>query len=275
MWDESIKRSLDWYVESQPESKHLVDNKWTELYKNLEYSEITWDSELVQNLIDFRKTWKKGIDFYWVRKEEIRKINKNIDNELKEKIVTAANKISVNLEKDKDGSRLIKFKLWAKNYTILDVKIEKHTNNYYKYDYCWDEVVLWWMKSYDVNRWENKELKAYVKEKQREWFHMPKKEEIQLLLKELWKEADINTEYKVRRRGRPTPTKISPESNQIAMLMYLTGMDWKYWLDREKTRSGNRVSRDYLHFAFGDKCREFGYWDCAFNPAKIWMISCD
>lgn len=263
MWDESINRALDWYDESQSESQDLVNKKWIELYKNLEYSEITWDSELVKDLIDFRKTWKKGIDFCKSWK---------VSNESKEKIVTAINKISVNLEKDKDGSRLINFKLWNKNYTILDAKIENHTDSYYKNDYSWDEVVLWWMKSYDVNRRENKELKAYVKEKQREWFHIPKKEEIQLLLKELWKNVGLNTEYKVR--GELWPL-ISTKSNQIAMLMYLTGMDWKYWLDREKKRSGNRVSRDYLHFAFGDKCREFGYWDCAFNPAKIWMISCD
>ena len=60
----------------------------------------------------------------------------------------------------------------------------------------------------NVDDWENKKLADYVKEKQKELLHIPSENEMKKLLAELGKQ--INSDEL---------------SDQIAMLMYLTGMD--------------------------------------------------
>ena len=108
-------------------------------------------------------------------------------------------------------------KIWRKEYKILDVNIETHTDDEYGVSspYTWRkkyEVMLWWMIWDNVDKWKNQKLKEYVKAKQREGFHIPKIEEVRSLLNELWKEAGIAEIY------------------QVAMLMYLTGIFGYYWL---------------------------------------------
>ena len=173
--------------------------------------------EIPQELRDFRKIWDRNID-----------VNTNISVEWKEKIIKVAEKIPVKVEKELDGSRIIEFKLWNKKYKILDVNIDTHTDEKYMRVsrvnvIMKNEVKLWWMMWDDIDKRENKKLKSYVKAKENEWLHIPKQEEIRKLLDELWKIANLDD-----------------ENEQVAMLMYLTGMFWEYWLNMHNSRENRR-----------------------------------
>ena len=65
--------------------------------------------------------------------------------------------------------------------------------------------------------WKNQKLKEYVKIKETEWLHIAKLREIEKLLDILGNMANINN-----------------EQDKIAMLMYLTWIDWTYWLSEWK-----------------------------------------
>ena len=151
-----------------------------------------------------------------------------MDDKTKKEIIEATNRIAPKIKIEPDESRRIEMKIWWKEYKILDVNTGIHTDDEYRASdsYNWierDEVMLWWMIWDDVNNWENKKLKEYVKEKQSEKFHIPEIEEMRSLLNKLWEEAGI-TEME----------------DQVAMLMYITGMYGRYWLsmwDEEKSDS--------------------------------------
>lgn len=64
-----------------------------------------------------------------------------------------------------------------------------------------------WVTFTDLNEVEDERVNEYLKEKEWEWFHLPKKEQIESILQELGK--IINTDK---------------ESDEIAMLSYLLGM---------------------------------------------------
>jgi hypothetical protein len=197
-----------------------------------------------QPLQSFRKTWKEEI--------------KIIYETTKSKIEEAAKSIPVRVETEKDGSRLIEFKLWWKKRKILDPKLKTHSDENYFYGEEWisitkrdERVKLWWMMWDDVDSWSNKELAKYVKEKQQEWLHIPSETEIKKLLEELGKE--INS---------------SKLPDQIAILMYLTGMDWDY---RLSMRDGDTRSRL--------RCDDNGrYISCYISDdirANLCMIACE
>lgn len=161
---------------------------------------------ILEEMKNYREAWREKI-------EGISYVNK-------EKIIKATKKIPVKIEKDSDGSRLIEFKLWDKTYKILDPKLKTHTDDEYSYSTNWnksdeyDELVEWrWMIGDDINQRENQKLKEYVHEKMEKWLHVVGRWDVYLILQELGKLADI-----------------SEESDQMAMLMYLTCMDWKYYL---------------------------------------------
>ena len=106
----------------------------------------------------------------------------------------------------------------------------------------------------NVNEWKNEKLKEYVKKKEREWLHIPKIEEMKDLLGELWKQSDL-----------------TDQKDQIAMLMYLTGIYWDYWLsmwDDEKSWSEN--SRSILDCV--DDIRYFGNSGFYATFASLCMI---
>lgn len=156
--------------------------------------------------------------------EEWRKLREimTTNNETKQKIINAVNKISsnqFNVSIQKDWSRQIEFKLWEKKYKLLDINVWAHTEDKYKDAFeppkYWmkKDALLWWMDWDNVDNWKNEKLKGYVKKKQSEWLDIPKIEEVKDMLKALWKEAGI-----------------SKESDQISMLMYLTGMYSRYKL---------------------------------------------
>ena len=215
-----------------------------------EFREKLKESVEVSNWIkEFRKLWKEGIE--------------RTSDEHKEKIISAAENIKVDVEVDSDGSRLIKFKLWDKTYKILDPMIENHTDDEYSYSVGQSygfktEVCLWWMMWDNVDEWRNKKLKEYLKEKQREWLHIPKIEEMEGLLSELWGEADL-----------------SFKQDQIAMLMYLTGMAWWYWLSMwDDKRSWSEDTRSRI--TCSNKYREISWInDTDTISANLLMMSCN
>ncbi len=207
------------------------------------------EGEIPQELKDFREAWKERII--------------GIDNKSKEKIIKAAEKIPVKVETESDGSRLIEFKLWWKRWKILDPKLNSHSDDEYKYSlnrdsikHIDDTVKLWWMRWDDVEEWNNEKLKEYVKEKQREWLHIAKIEEMKDILAELWENAGLDD-----------------ENDQIAMLMYLTGMDWRYWLSMwNSEKSGSQGSRSLLNC--NANIRDFNYYSYGFINASLCMIAC-
>ena len=179
--------------------------------KNLK-TEVVKSKEIPQELKNYRKSWEQNMT--------------HIDEITEDKIKNAVDKIPLKVSVDKDGSRLIEFTLWNKTYKILDPNLVNHTDNSYKshinYNSLkkdWIEVAFWWMIWDKVDSWQNQKLKAYVKQKQTEWLHIPKIEEMNQLLNELWQKAWL-----------------VKQDDKIAMLMYLTGMYGCYslgtmWLD--------------------------------------------
>ena len=99
------------------------------------------------------------------------------------------------------------------------------------------------------------EIKRVCKKKEREWLHIPKIEEMKTLLRELWKQANL-----------------SEERDQIAMLMYLTGIYWYYWLsmwDDEKSWSEHWRSKLYCN----DDTRGFICSDNFYDCVSLCMIA--
>ena len=223
--------------ENMKERMEIVENE----------AEIRW--EIPQELEDFRKKWEEKIKW--------------IDDKSKEKIVEAAETIPVKVETESDGSRLIEFKLWNKTWKILDPKLKTHSDDEYfvnkEYTFIRERdewVKLWWMMWDDVSNWENKKLAKYVKEKEKEWLHIAKIEEMKAILTEIWESAGLDG-----------------ESDQIAMLMYLTGMDWWYWLSMwDNESSGSPNSRSELH------CHGNNRWFSCDNDddsvSSLCMIAC-
>ena len=167
--------------------------------------------EIPQELKDFREKWKQEID---------------LDENKKKAIIDAVNKIPHRAKIEKDGSRLVEFELWWKNYKCLDVNLREHSDEEYleSYKYNWQTnngVKLWWMRWDDTKGRENRKLADYV-DKQR----ATRKMEIRTLefqrdlIYELWETAGL-----------------TEESDNIAMWMYLTWNCGFYWLSMWHSKS--------------------------------------
>ena len=159
-----------------------------------------WNLDISQELKESREAWEKNV--------------MGISEDTKENIIKAVDNIPVKVEVDSDGSRLIEFKLWDETYKILDPKLCNHTD----FEYCndWEDknrVKLWWMRWDNVDERKNEKLKEYVREKQREWLYIPGLADVLNLLCDLWSMANLDN-----------------REDQIAMLIYLTWLDWCYWL---------------------------------------------
>ena len=204
LWKEvpkNVKKGLEQY-----EEKEGLKNEWPK-------EEPALDFEVPQNLQSFRELWKEKIH--------------GIDDEIKENIIKASKQIPVKVEKDAEGNKLIEFSLNWKKYRILDANLEMHSDwQYYKessYESTIYKVISSeWMIWNEIENWENEELREFVKEQESKWWHMPTMEEMKNLARELW------ILVKAKNRG-----------DGIAMLMYLTGMNWWYRLSSifwEKSR---------------------------------------
>ena len=104
-------------------------------------------------------------------------------------------------------------------------------------------------------------LDKYVKEKEKEWLNIATLEDMQELLRELWEEADLDNESSLEYWW------CDARSNQIAMLMYLTGMDWDYWLEEYEHKFHFLVcSRDSRYILIGETEND---------AANLCMMSCE
>ena len=221
-------------------------NEKYEMYYGMTYSEMMEKMEMEE--MKKRNEAKKMLKLY---REELVKHMRGIDIVAKRKIIQAANNIPLTIEK-KDG-RLVEFKLWKRNYKLLDVSA-----NVVRGVWC-EDIKIWWIMWDDVNNWENKELKEYVKKRQGKWLHVPKVEEMKELMNALWEEADLQD-----------------ESDQIAMLMYLTGMYWHYWLSMWSASRSDPEWMSRCDLA----CQSVNRGFCHFhNDCILWaglcMIACD
>ena len=204
VWKDTKSQEIFKSLEAIPDEELMKAWKEIEEAERREEEEKKKKLDVVQELIDYREAWKEKI--------------RNLEDDDKERIIKAAENIPVKVEKDSDGSRLIEFKLWDKTYKILDPKLKTHTDDEYR---CkkwngsdeFNQMVEWrWMRGY-IDQWKNQKLKEYVHEEMKKWLHVPGRWDVYLILKELGKLADVS--YK---------------SDQIAMFMYLTGIDWEYYL---------------------------------------------
>ena len=248
VWDREREEDLLATLEAIPEEN--IMKMWAKMDEaEAKRREEEKKEEIPQELKDFRKKWEEKID---------------LDEDKKKVIIEAAKSIPVKVETESDGSRLIEFKLWWKKWKILDPKLKTHSDDEYKsnpnYDsiiHIDDGVLLGWMKWDDVNQRKNKKLAKYVKKKEKEWLHIAKIEEMKTILTEIWESAGLDG-----------------WSDQIAMLMYLTGMDWWYRLSMwdDKT-SGSQGSRSLLRCL--DYSRGFNFYDNDGNYASLCLIACE
>ena len=236
--------SLKAYKDAQIAHRWEVEQKITEDSENKEKSEIP------QDLKDFRKAWKE--------------IVKNLSHDFRDNmddILKKIDEIPVKVEIDNDGSRLIEFELWWKTWKILDPKLEKYSEgfrpdweNWYidsinrTYDYNY--VKLKWIR-WDVDERENEKLRDYVKKKKNEWLDMATMGQIKEILSALWEKADLDS-----------------ENDQIAMLGYLTWMDWCYWLKDTSWSSRSELGCDDFNL------RGFAYYPRDNDNASLCMIAC-
>lgn len=228
----TINTPTGWGEWWKTKKSELIDEKKNEVSEAL---------DIPHELKDYREAWERCF----------------VDWDIKDKIIAAANKIPVKMEKDSDGSRLVEFKLWNKIYKILDPVLENHTDDVYRLHRDFyavtkvdrDEVTLWWMVWDDVNNWKNQKLKSYVKQKQLQWLYIPTREEIDKLLDELWEETWLTG------------------SLQSALLMYLTGMDWCYWIGNDRHVRSWLNCAGYIRWFFHTSIDHFG--------ASLCMISCE
>ena len=200
-------------------------------------------TKAIQELKDYRTTWGRKIMLtnYW---------NMN-------KIVKFLEKVPLKMEVESDGSRLVEFRLWNKKYKILDPNLENHTDDEYKTYYIANNtstknkgeitqktkcsVKAHWMQWDNTENWRNQKLKEYIKQKETEWLHIAKVTEILKLLNKL---GDA--------------TNIDNEEDQIAMLMFLTGIDWTYRLNEWEDDREWRKTRNNITFGTGVANRWIG-----------------
>ena len=227
-WVEAAKAEKERLLKEYEEKLAKADEDIAESNNSYENAQIAHRGKVEDNV-------ESKSENYWEIPQELKKYRRDwgfeitsITGVVKDRIIKAAENIPVKIETDRDGSRLIEFKLWEKTYKILDPKLENHTDDEFRYHvrFDWiqevnqDYVKLRGMISDNIDSWENEKLKSYIKGKQGEWLYIPDDGEMLDFLKELWEDADLPN-----------------EEDQIAMFMYLTGIDWDYRLGSKENSS--------------------------------------
>ena len=205
--------------------------------------------EIPQELKDFREEWEEKID---------------LDNDKKKAIIDAVNKIPYRAEIEKDGSVLVEFELWWKNYKCLDVNVAKHSDKEYLISHndhnrhIKNEVKLRWMRWDDTKIRENRALANYVDEQRNSrWMEIPKVEFQIDLINKLWDKAGL-----------------TEESDKIGMWIYLTWNCGYYWLsmwdDEDSDSQAN--TRSVLECYVASGC--FDYSRTNDDSASLCLIAC-
>ena len=192
---------------------------------------------------------------WWYREIWCNRIE-GVDNVTKNKIIESAQRIPIKIVEKNNWDRITEIKLWWKIYKILYPKLDEGYKYVQKYSYDkwyeWNYIDVYRINSKNIDLRESNGVKKYVKEQINKGFHIPTKEDIEMLLWELWRFADIGSEI-----------------NQIAMLMYYIWINWSYLLD-SRWYIGSRYVRDEL------KCHSSQYLRCFSNASileSLLMIS--
>jgi len=229
-WSEEARRQLIEDLQKiTPEQARAVGEELEKKQKEQQERE----REAPQSLLDFRQAWKERIE------NLSHDFRDNMDDILK-KIDQIPVKVKIDKE---DGSRLIEFRLWWKTWKILDPKLEKYSEGF-RY------VTMDWMK-WDVKGWKNEKLRDYVQQKQQEWLDIATMDQIEEILSALWEKTELDR-----------------KTDRIAMLMYLTGMDWCYWLWNYDENSGSRIFLEC-----NDRFRSFIYCFADNNGASLCLVA--
>lgn len=161
---------------------------------------------------EYRKVWKDKIQ---------------IDPLVKEKILSAVKNIPLTVKQDDNGNVFIDMEIWDYFCEFEDINLEKESDERHigKWWDMWDEWPWLWYKvdfhsipKKDLTTWVNNiKLAEYVYNQMKEkWLSIPDEETQKTILDELWKIADLDE-----------------DSEKIAMWMYLTWINWEYWLSND------------------------------------------
>lgn len=223
---------------------------------NWKNTDLNWQKRLKQTIDErlatllndskikkYHKKWESRIKF--------------IDDDAKERIIEAAKIIPIEIRDDWEWNTIFEINLWWEKYSIKVVNTKKHAE---------PDPTYWWGKSphrkyskeiygdhirwKDINKWRDKKIATYIKKQEEKWFVRPSKEMVRDLLQKLWEKANLNK-----------------DSDEIAMLMYLLGIEWDYWLLQEWE---NSLSQLECWFD-GRRAMGGGCWGMA--QGKIILIS--
>jgi len=262
-YDDAIKSarhewSLRWKLKKIEKQRDKIQNeyeiaqiahRWKIEQKTAENKENIENIEIPQKLKDFREKWEKNID---------------LDEDIKEKIIDAVNKIQKWAREEPDWSIWVEFELWWKAYKTLDVNVAKHSDKEYlaSYKYNWqekNEVKLWWMRWDDTRQRENRTLADYVdSEKNNRGMEIRTVEFQKNLISKLWDEAGL-----------------TDMGDKIAMWMYLTWNYWYYWLTMWNHEKSNPAASSRSGLGCIDGHRDFDYVSADGDRASLCMIACE
>lgn len=223
-----------------------IAHRWKIEQKTAENKE---NIEIPQKLKDFREKWEKNID---------------LDEDIKEKIIDAVNKIQKWAKEESDWSMLVEFELWWKAYKTLDVNVAKHSNSEYLTSYKYDrrtknEVKLSWMRWDDTRQRKNRTLAEYVdKEKKDRKMEIRTVEFQRDLINKLWDSAGL--------------TKMS---DKIAMWMYLTWNYGYYWWTMWNHEKSNPKASSRSKLEYYDNYHDFYYNYADYDNASLCLIACE
>ena len=199
--------------------------------------------KILQELPNFHKEWKDHKDL--------------ATDDIREKIIDAADKIPVDIDIDSDWNKIFILKLKNRTLQILIPRLENYTDEKYAdeitfdYEYCSafdfnnklhkSYIKLWWMDCDDISKRKNKKLAKYVNEKENEWYYIPSKKDMIDILSELWESAGLNIDDE-RKNAEYRETPILT-TMQMLLLMYLIGCPGSYRLSDFEESSDNQQER--------------------------------
>lgn len=261
-------QELNWEFDK---TKSALSNLQKDVLDTKEKSEIKFDKNSQEQPVELGETQRSGdIESYKEIPQELQyyreawERNINVIGKIglgnMKKIKAAVDSLPVSVNKQTDWSMMIEFTIWDKKYKILNSNLSKYTDEHYKSSYLCNITleeksdVKWiWMRWDDVDKRENEKLKTYVKKQQSKWFHIVEVEEMLSILNELWRYA-----------------KLTEPRAEVAMLMYLTGMEWNYKLNVWDCKKEERKDKPQSYTMYWLSCSAIDW-----NPLDIYSYSSD
>ena len=244
--DKTINLLNNWKGKSNSQPKTgKLKKLFSSLIGSREEHEAVSDEtiKILQELPNFHKEWKDHRDL--------------ATDDIREKIIDAADKIPVDIDIDSDWNKIFILKLKNRTLQILIPRLENYTDEKYAdeitfdYEYCSafdfnnklhkSYIKLWWMDCDDISKRKNKKLAKYVNEKENEWYYIPSKKDMIDILSELWESAWLNIDDE-RKNAEYRETPILT-TMQMLLLMYLIGCPGSYRLSDFEESSDNQQER--------------------------------